>query len=249
MKKSVALVIIIVSLLGICLITNININLKLKSENVENIIEEYNKEEKTLKYKTYSYITDEMKENTNSYWRVVCYNEDPTEYAKKISDAIAIVSIVSIDGCENYGNIKGTMVVNNCIKGDLKPKSLMEYVKSGGIVTMSEYDAHDNPEAVEKRDYLREKEGITVDKDHTYVNLGTAEDIDVEAGKTYLAYLKYNNELSKYEILDYNTVLMEVNVPQTDEVEAKEYNLDELEILNNTTKEWESLKEYISNNI
>lgn len=149
-------------------------------------------------FNTYTYITDEMLSNSETS---TMYPELKSEYTPEYifnnSDAIALVTITTIDGASMeyslYGMTYGTMVVNNIIYGDIKvnENGLAEFLKPGGIVTVANYDAYDNQAAVEKRDYLREQAGIKIDKENSYMNLKVENDIDIEVGKTYLAYLNY----------------------------------------------------------
>ena len=69
-------------------------------------------------------------------------------------------------------------------------------------------------------------------------------------GKTYLAYLTYNEFFNAYEIIGLGNGLREINVEkQKDFVKLEQYNIDDLKIKNNNTQEWEELNMYISKNI
>ncbi len=177
----------------------------------------------------------------------------PTNMLKD-TDAVALVTIVSKDGASMkysaYGMTYGTMVIDNILYGNLvKNESLIEYLKPGGYVSVADYDAHDTPASVEKRDYLRKQAGIEIDKENTYYNLQVEDDAEIEAGKTYLAYLHYRESANKYEIIGLRVGLREVNVSQKSRVKAQEFNTDDLKIKNNKTGEWESLNEYVKLNL
>ena len=118
-----------------------------------------------------------------------------------------------------------------------------------GIISVKDYNENDNKEAVEKRDYLNEKAGIVIDKENTYFNIKLEDDIEIEEGKTYLAYLHYIEKYDKYEIIGLGNGLREVNIEKQERIKEQEININELKIKNNRTQEWESLKDYIDNYI
>lgn len=60
----------------------------------------------------------------------------------------------------------GKMLINDVYYEDITVGSLVDYAKSGGIVSVAEYDKNDIPESVAKRDYLYEKAGIDIDKEN-----------------------------------------------------------------------------------
>lgn len=225
-------------------ISNVNI-----PENTTDIVAEDNE------YNTYSYVTENMKQNSD---KCTIYIELASEFTPenmlKDTDAVALVTIVSKDGASmkysNYGMTYGTMIVDNILYGSLvKSDELIEYLKPGGYVSVADYDAQDIPAAVEKRDYLRKQAGIEIDKENTYYNLQIEDDVELEVGKTYLAYLHYSENINKYEIIGLRTGLREVNVSQKTRVKAQEYNINDLKIKNNKTGEWESLNEYVKLNL
>lgn len=205
-------------------------------------------------YDAYTYITEEMKENSDES---TMYAELASEYTPSsmlnVSDTVALVTVVSLDGASmdysTFGMTYGKILVNDVIVGDINTNEIIEYLKPGGYVTVADYDAHDIPASVAKRDYLRQQAGIEIDKENTYINLKVEDDIEIEAGKTYLAYLHYRENDGKYEIVGLRNGLREVNVSQVSSITIQEYSIDELQIKNNVTGEWESLDEYVKLNI
>lgn len=206
-------------------------------------------------FKIHSYITNDMINNSEKY---VMYPELISEFTPDImfneSDAIALVTITTIDGASMeyslYGMTYGTMIIDNVIYGDLKSSNeLISYLKPGGFVTIADYDAHDNPDSVEKRDRIREEAGVVIDKNNTYIKMQIEGDVEIEAGKTYLAYLHYIEKYAKYEIIGLRNGLREVNIPKQTRVKTQCLDLNRIEIKNNVTGEWEDLDQYIQENI
>lgn len=204
---------------------------------------------------TYTYITDEMINNSEKY---VMYPELISEFTPDImfneSDVIALVTITTIDGASMeysaYGMTYGTMIVDNVIYGTFQNSNeLIEYFKPGGFVTVADYDTHDFPDSVEKRDRIREEAGIVIDKNNTYINMQIEGDIEIEVGKTYLVYLHYMEKYDKYEIVGLRNGLREVNIPKQTIVKTQSLDLNNLQIKNNITEEWEDLDQYVQENI
>lgn len=235
-------------------IASVSIGVKLSKNNVDIPKNDINIVAQDNSYNTYTYITEDMINNSD---KSTMYAELNSEYTPdnmlEVSDAVALVTIVSEDGASMkysaFGMTYGTMVVNDVLYGNINSNGLVEFLKPGGYITMSDYDAHDIPASVEKRDYLRKQAGIEIDKENTYINLQVEDDVELEVGKTYLAYLHYRENYGKYEIVGLRNGLREVNVAQTTRVRVQQLNKDSLKIKNNKTGEWESLNEYVKVNI
>lgn len=209
-------------------------------------------------YKTFSYITEEMLRNTSDSKPMTMFRYSYTpEKMLELSDTIALVTIVSIDGASTeynnmFGMTYGKILVENIITGDKIENDIVSYIKPGGILTFANWEKTQPQAANEKRKYLREQSGTEIDKDNTYIRITLGNDIELETGKTYLAYLNYNEIFDKYEIIGLGNGLRELNVEQQIN-EVKVQNIDsynnDLKIKDNTTGEWESLDLYIKNNI
>lgn len=247
----VGLVIAIIATVSIGIIVNKN-NTDLNNITANNDVADENEDG----FETYTYITDEMLENSETS---TMYAELKSEFTPEImfneSDAIALVTITTIDGASMeysaYGMTYGTMVVDNIIYGNIEvnENGLVGFFKPGGLVSIADYDAHDNQAAVEKRDYLREQAGIEIDKENSYMNLKVENDVELEVGKTYLAYLHFRDKYGKYEIVGLRNGLREVNVAQQTRVKTQSLDLNNIQIKNNVTGEWEDLDQYIQENI
>ena len=196
----------------------------------------------------YTYVTDEMKKDS----KYIDENRSTVQIAKaytpedllELCDCVALITVESIEGASReYSSSTmtyGKVIVNNVILGDIKLGDEIEYLKPGGYITVAEYDKYEDGAEVTEEQTGEETQ---------YYNTLLNGDIEIEVGKTYLAYLRYDNNEDKYEIIGLGNGLREINIPKENVVTSKEYDLDELKILNNTTNEWESLKEYIENNI
>ena len=196
----------------------------------------------------YTYVTDEMKKDS----KYIDENKATAQISKvytpkdllELCDCIALITVESIEGASReYSSSTmtyGKVIVNNVILGDIKLGDEIEYLKPGGYITVAEYDKYEDGAEITEEQTGEETQ---------YYNALLNGDIEREVGKTYLAYLRYDNNEDKYEIIGLGNGLREINIPKENVVTSKEYDLDELKILNNTTNEWESLKEYIENNI
>ena len=207
-------------------------------------------------YDISTYVTDKIKSKAEGITSMAELSVAYTPaYLNKTADNIAVVRIISLEGATTeynsmVGMTYGKLLINNSFAGSLKEGSVVDYIKPGGIVTVADYDAHEPKEAVEKRDYLRAQAGITIDKENEYYELKMEGDIDIEAGKTYLAYLKYCDDIGKYEIIGLENGLREVNIAKEDKSISKiTLDLSKLQIKNNDTQQFESLNDYITKNI
>ena len=117
-------------------------------------------------------------------------------------------------------------------------------MKSGGMMTLEEYDKYQLSEIREKHESLRKKSGIDASK--VYVNMHFENDPDIEEGKLYLCYLKYIESIGKYEIIGLGNGFRELDIPQSKLVNSLSIDVNEYNILNNNTGEYESLSEYIN---
>lgn len=196
----------------------------------------------------YTYVTDEMKKDS----KYIDENKATAQISKaytpkdllELCDCVVLITVESIEGASReYSSSTmtyGKVIVNNVILGDIKLGDEIEYLKPGGYITVAEYDKYEDGAEVTEEQTGEETQ---------YYNTLLNGDIEIEVGKTYLAYLHYDNNEDKYEIIGLGNGLREIDIPKENVVTSKEYDLDELKILNNTTNEWESLKEYIENNI
>ena len=239
-KKKTVLIFLFVFLGVFALITiACNFHKELKSDNYSNEKE----------YEVSTYITDDIIANTQNCKVDLCLNEEYTpELIGEDADDIVIASVISLDGAIAdeglFGITTGKLLINTTIKGDLQQGQVIEYMKNGGVMKMSEWEATQPSSANSKRQYLREQSGNNINLDNTYINVSISDDIDIEEGYTYLIYLKKNQE--KYEIIGLDVGLRKVNVNYSSRLRTQNLDIDTLEVMNNKTGEFESLQNYIN---
>lgn len=166
---------------------------------------------------------------------------DPQALAEN-SNYIALVCIDSLDGADNYSEISqqyvlpytfGQMTVLENYKGELMPGEKYGFYRLGGTLPAEQYYAGAlSPEANAKRQTMQAENGES--DAGKYVRDLAVGDIEIEAGKTYLAYLvpesSYYGKPDTYAIIGYQGGLREAR--QRDDV---------WQVLNNFTGEWEDL--------
>lgn len=247
MKKKVT---ILGTFISICLIVLSLAHIQSKSGT------ELKESKKEIFYETYNYLSKDIEVSSGSVVPSASFvNNNTPEDMLNRADAVAIVSIISVDGINNtinpaVGATYGKLVVNNVLYGDLKEKDTIEYIKSGAIMSLDDWEKSQPEDARAKREEIRKEAGI----DDTYLKttykaFHYANDPIVEDGKTYLAYLKYNSSVEKYEIMGRENGFRELNIAKQERVSAKDYNTKEFSIKNNISNEFEALDSYIKTNI
>lgn len=166
------------------------------------------------------------------------FNLDVTDldYLEGNSSDIIIGKVKSIDGTTNYNeknksytfvSTYGTIQVEGIIKSNSKfsLNDTVLFARMGGEITVAEYEKSLEPRQIvrQKIDQLTEEE-----KKNLYVRMYIANDIEIEAGKTYLMYLSYDESTEKYAIIGFENGL-------------REYNKNNNTVKNNSTGEFESL--------
>ena len=258
MKKKYILISFILALSLVAIILVIKFNTKTQNntileESISNIDQVILEE--IPKYEISTYVTNEIKEIATDSASVVCFKEPFTiESLKKLCTDIAIIRVISLDymdmNVSMLGMTFGKALINNSIYGTLKEGDVITYMKPGGYVDMETYNNAQPEAARENRLMVRKMNGITTPLSEEYMNMRVNKDIDIEEGKTYLAYLTYNEKNKAYEIIGLEIGLREVQIPQESEyVSVTNLDFEKTNILNNETQEYENLKEYIDNNI
>lgn len=200
-------------------------------------------------YEVSSYITDDVIANTQNCNVDLCLEKEYTpELIGNDADNIVLASVISLDGANPaeglFGITTGKLLINRTLKGNLQQGQVVEYMKNGGVMKMSDWEKTQPESANNKRQYLREQSGKNIDLDNTYINISIADDIEIEEGYTYLIYLKKSGD--KYEIIGLDAGLRKVNVNYSSRVSAQNYSIDTLKVMNNKTGEFESLQNYIN---
>lgn len=201
-------------------------------------------------YEIKSYITEQMKADAYVSTADLCLLEEFTpQKIGKDADSIALATVLTLDNADPeasmVGMTNGTMLINQVLSGDLSKGQVINYSKPGGMMKMSEWEENQPDAANQKRQYLREQTNSESDLNKTYINVKISGDIEIEAGKSYLVYLKNNN--GSYEIIGLGNGLRELDVSQqTSRATVQTFDTNSLKIKNNETGEFESLENYIN---
>lgn len=201
-------------------------------------------------YEIKSYITEQMKAEAYVSTAELCLLEEFTP--QKIgndADNIVLATVLTLDNADPDGSMvgmtNGTMLINQVLSGNLSQGQVINYSKPGGMMKMSEWEESQPDAATQKRQYLREQSNADINLDETYINVKVSGDIEIEAGKSYLVYLKNNN--SSFEIIGLGNGLRELDVnQQTSRATVQNFNMSSLKIKNNETGEFESLEHYVN---
>ncbi|MFJ5956956.1 hypothetical protein ACIQC5_13480 [Paenarthrobacter sp. NPDC092416] len=169
--------------------------------------------------------------------------EDPF-YGFNEYPVVARVYIESIDSGRSFSPISnqyvfpqtvGRMSIKEVYKGDLKPDVQVNYSRVGGTVTYDDYWNSLNQAQQEKILQLNRGQKPT---DAKYIQAKITDDIDIEAGKEYVAFLQLetskDGSLKEYSINGYQYGLREVRSTGA-----------EATVLNNATQAWESLGSFV----
>lgn len=248
-KKNISISIVVVLLI----ISLIGTAIAIKKEKTNNKASKI--EENSQVYPLSSYIDeqDKLNANRNVYSLSLAYEYTPKKMEELCTD-IAIIKVISEDYMDPSASILGMtfgkMLINTPIKGNIESGDVVIYEKPGGYIDLQTYNESRPKASQEKREYLRNQAGLDSKMSDEYIFITVSEDIEIEVGKTYLAYLTYNEFFNAYEIIGLGNGLREINVEkQKDFVKLEQYNIDDLKIKNNNTQEWEELNMYISKNI
>ena len=152
---------------------------------------------------------------------------------RELVDAVVIARISKIEGGNNYNPLEkvytlittiGQMEDKQVIAGDLKPGTL-PFIRDGGMISAFEYEKGLQDEDPAKKTLAKMS---TEEKKNKYVKDFLNDDIELEAGKTYLCYIAYNKDYQRYSIGGY-------------QYGTREYDEKTNTFKNNETGEWEKL--------
>lgn len=190
---------------------------------------------------------DTIDEQDIAYVKVdadMAYNMADPIQLKNHATNVFLASVSSIDyaTCNlegyTYSPIPYTVgkleILNNYVG---EAEGIVKFSKSGGTVTLEEYNRNAPQESVSKKEYLQKESNTEV----KYMNVKFTNDIALETNKTYLIYATYNEEYDRYEIIGFAYGSREVQG-----VHSKTRTVsDEATIVNNETGQTESFKEYV----
>lgn len=184
---------------------------------------------------------------------VISGNISNPSYVDSISTDIALITILSIDGGDNFGEqtneycypyTYGKFKVEKVYKGNIEEEKEYEYIRAGGII---DYDSYYNSLSEDEKD----KNNILINGVKTaYIEMKSEGDIDIEPGKTYLVYLSNPEsgiglfaKKDAYMINSFEGGLREV----LDYSKIKDKDLSEIKVLNNFTGEYENINDILKN--
>ncbi|MDR6438805.1 hypothetical protein J2790_003972 [Paenarthrobacter nicotinovorans] len=140
-----------------------------------------------------------------------------------------------IDNQHVFPQTVGKMTVREVYKGDIAAGAGVNYSRVGGTVTFDEYWNSLNNAQQEK---ILRLNGGAKPADAKYIKAKITNDVDLEAGKEYVALLTprsgQDGRLSEYSVQGYQYGLREVKGTGA-----------ETTLLNNETHEWESLGSFV----
>lgn len=168
------------------------------------------------------------------------YDFSDNSVLAEYSDLIVIGKVTNLDDATNYNpktqkyskaRTPGNLEILNVLKSDgSKLLSSIDFLDVGGTLSYSEYEKSLLPAQKAKRDYLMQQNGISTKRNNIYVKQSVENQLDLEEGKTYIMYLKYDENFEKYTV---------VNQPYG----VKEYNVNTKQILNHVTNTIENIDE------
>lgn len=182
---------------------------------------------------------------------VISGNISNPSYVDSISTDIALITILSIDGGDNFGEqtneycypyTYGKFKVEKVYKGNIEEEKEYEYIRAGGII---DYDSYCNSLSEDEKD----KNNILINGvKPAYIEMKSEGDIDIEPGKTYLVYLSNPEsgiglfaKKDAYMINSFEGGLREV----LDYSKIKDKDLSEIKVLNNFTGEYENINDIL----
>ena len=149
-----------------------------------------------------------------SYASILGDITDPEEVFENASH-VAVITILSVDGSSNIDQRNGAYIypytygkasIQHVYKGELEEGQEITYVRMGGTIGWEDY-LKSLPENERQK-----VESLSKDNHPSYVKEIFADDIDIEAGKTYLAYMD-NEDVSMegaYAIIGWQGGLREI---------------------------------------
>ena len=168
------------------------------------------------------------------------YNFSDNSVLADFSDLIVIGKVTNLDEATNYNpktqkyskaRTPGNLEILEVLKSDgSKLLKSIDFLDVGGTLSYNEYEKSLLPAQKAKREYLMQQNGISTKRNNIYVKQSVENQLDLEEGKTYIMYLKYDENFEKYTV---------VNQPYG----VKEYNTNTKQILNHVTNTIENINE------
>ncbi len=166
------------------------------------------------------------------------YDYSNSKVLAERADLIVTGKITNLGAATNYNPMQktygrartpGTLEVEEVLKGNVQTETL-SFMDIGGTIRYTDYEKSLLPAQKAKRDYLMQKNGDMARKSTALVEQSVKNQLNLETGKTYILYLKYDEDFNKYVVF---------NQPYG----VKEYNLETKEVKNHVTNTVEKLSE------
>lgn len=222
------------------LLTGCSSDVKKSEENIEG-------------YEVKTYVTDEMRNQTKDQGYIMAdFHEDyhNYDYLNKNLSKIVIGTVVSVDEIIYEEGMfipytKGTILIQNTLYGDNVDNEIISFIRGGGYMSMAQYNAASPKEDREKRERLCKENGGNCDFENQYVKFQFENDIEIEAGKTYLMYLGESKLENVYSLFALEAGLKEINIKPVNRVAKQTLSIEELLVKDNSTGKFEPLQEYL----
>lgn len=179
---------------------------------------------------------------------------NPVKMAE-MSQYVAIVRVNSLEGVDNYSQVGdeyvlpytyGSMTIIKDIEGGLPVGKDVEFYRLGGAISVDKYYESLSDTEKAQFDYARKDNDELAKAD--YIEVLDEDDIRIESGKTYLAYMvdeaAYQNKPGTYAIIGYKGGLREVQFDGNN-FSIQSYNESSARVLNNFTGKWEKLSDTV----
>ncbi|SJZ56162.1 hypothetical protein SAMN02745116_00738 [Pilibacter termitis] len=242
--------------LGVLTLAGCSNEKKATKEPTKNTTEKTELKAKTKKeYVSYLTAIDKSKVHSeNSEFSMLINVENPKELAEDNTN-IFIARVVSLDKAEVRPNSQGNTFPNTVGKLEIlknlkgKATGMVEFARFGGIIEEKERYKNDFPEAIEKANELRAKEGKgPVEESNELVEMKKSGDIYLTAGEVYLFYANWDSEWKKYTLngFEYGALKLEDEQQPIDEVKMGEDEIGKTwEVKNEGTGQQENLDGYL----
>lgn len=221
------------------------------------IFQSYNKKtESKENFEYYNYTDDISLNNVSNATISMSRKIDISDIIalKNFSTNVFIATVDSIDGCSTtasgdyspFPSIYGKLTVLENLLGEIKDETI-NFIRLGGVISMADLEKDAPQELIENREKHRlEVVNENVDKENTYVNYMEKDDIQLEAGKTYLFFATYIPKVNAYGINGAQYGAREIlNVKTNKTVFRTMPEIKNLQVKNNDTNEYESLNNLI----
>ncbi|MBO5141782.1 MAG: hypothetical protein J6C46_02075 [Clostridia bacterium] len=159
------------------------------------------------------------------------------ETLEEEADLIVVAELEEIEGCTNYNekakeymmiHTLGTLRINEVIKGNVEENEVIPFINGGGTISYAEYEKGLLPAQKEKNGNVF-KTFSTREKANFQVKQKIGNNIEIEDGKQYLMFLRYDEQFDRYATVGLGYGIREYNETTNT---YKNNNTGEFEVLN-----------------